>query len=226
MDQNFNWHKEVQKQWDDRADFWNESSQDMWENGSRKTILPFMKNYIKAGDKVADIGCGDGYASYQLWRIGYEVVGLDISESMIEKAKARSEEECMSFVQGDIANLPFSNDSFDAVLAINSLEWTEVPAHSLEELRRVVKKGGYLCIGILGPTAGPRNNSYPRLYGGETICNTVMPWEFRQLAEESGLEVVDGHGVYKKEVQERHYQGLTEKLQQALTFLWVFMLRK
>jgi ubiquinone/menaquinone biosynthesis C-methylase UbiE len=112
------------------------------------------------------------------------------------------------------------------MMAINVLEWTEKPAHVLAEFKRVLKKGGHLCAGILGPTAAPRMNSFNRLYGEETICNTMMPWEFEKLAEESGWKMIGGHGVHKKEVTDENYQGLSDELKQALSFMWVFMLRK
>lgn len=222
----FNWHKEAEKQWDQKASFWNKNSQNMWDEGSRKTIIPFLSNYVPGGSRIADIGCGDGYGSYKLNQAGYDVVGLDISTEMVEKAKARLENESLHFVQGDIAKLPFETESFDALMAINSLEWTEQPAKALEELIRIIKKEGHLCVGILGPTAKPRMNSYKRLYGETVICNTMMPWEFEQLAQELGIEVVDGQGVYKREVNEEQIKNLPNELKQALTFMWLFVLKK
>ena len=110
-------------------------------------------------------------------------------------------------------------------MAINSLEWTEEPLRALNEIKRVLQRDGYACIAILGPTAKPRENSYPRLYGKDVVCNTMMPWEFEQLAKEQGFEVVDGIGVYKRGVNEKMLGQLPTELQQALTFLWVFMLK-
>ena len=51
---------------------------------------------------------------------------------------------------------------------------------------------------MLGPTAGPRKQSFPRLYGKLVICNTMMPWEFERLALENGWEKVDELTVFKK----------------------------
>ena len=110
-------------------------------------------------------------------------------------------------------------------MAINSLEWTEEPLRALNEIKRVLKKDGYACIAILGSTAKPRENSYPRLYGKDVVCNTMMPWEFEQLAKEQGFKVVDGIGVYKRGVNEKMLGQLPTELQQSLTFLWVFMLK-
>ncbi|WP_101846702.1 class I SAM-dependent methyltransferase [Halobacillus sp. Marseille-P3879] len=222
----FNWHKEAEKQWDERSEFWNANSKNMWDTGSRKSIIPLIKKNVKLGQTIADLGCGDGYASYKLAQEGYQVTGLDISEDMIQLAKSRLENDRLTFVQGDITKLPFDNESFDAVMAINCLEWVEVPFSGLEEIRRTLKPGGKLCAGVLGPTAKPRMNSYRRVYGEEVICNTMMPWEFEQMALETGWELVDDHGVYKREAEGKDVLSLSKELQQALTFMWVFLLEK
>lgn len=226
MLKSFNWHHEAKMAWDQRAMFWNENSVNMWDNGSRKDIVPFIeKHFIKEAD-VLDVGCGDGYGTYKLSQSGYQVTGMDLSSEMIHLAKQRQDSAGISFLQGDVDDLPFTDHSYDGVVSINVLEWTKTPAKGLQELHRVLKKDGLLCVGILGPTAGPRGNSYPRLYGEQAICNTMMAWEFQKLALACNLAYIDGFGVYKEGVTEQNYQDLPLELQQALTFMWVFMLRK
>lgn len=222
----FNWQKEAQVQWDDRAGFWNENSEAMWDSGSRKDIIPFVEKHLKKGSNMYDIGCGDGYGTSKLHKSGFDVTGVDLSREMIALAKSRYPNKEVQFSQGDVSNLPLDNESADAVMCINVLEWTEEPAKALNELQRILKTSGYLFIGILGPTAGPRANSYPRLHGENTICNTMMPWEFQQLAMEHNWKYIDGLGVYKDGVKGEHHQGLSLELKQALSFMWVFCLEK
>ncbi|SFB04839.1 Methyltransferase domain-containing protein [Lentibacillus halodurans] len=226
MSQSFNWHKEAEVQWDNRAEFWNERSKEMWDRGSRKQIVPFIEKHLEKGSSIVDVGCGDGYGSYKLHKSGYNVTGVDISGEMIKLAKKRLYQEDIAFLQGDITSLPMCDASQDSMMAINVIEWTASPVDVLKELGRVLKKDGLLFAGILGPTAGPRMNSYPRLHGEKAICNTMMPWEFQQLASELHFEYMDGLGVFKKEVNGKHYEHLPLDLQQALTFMWVFLLRK
>ncbi|MFA9560510.1 class I SAM-dependent methyltransferase [Evansella sp. AB-rgal1] len=222
----FDWHKEAKNLWDEKADFWNQSSEGMWENGSRKSIVPFIQKHIPQGSYIGDLGCGDGYGSYKLGQAGYQVVGVDLSEEMIEKAKSLRGSETISFLQGDLTNVPFEDESFSGLMAINSIEWTESPLAALEEMKRVLKKDHLLCLGILGPTAAPRGNSYRRLYGEPVVFNTMMPWELELLALENGWEIVDGQGIYKRGVNEHHLSQLPKVLKQSLTFMWVFMLKK
>jgi ubiquinone/menaquinone biosynthesis C-methylase UbiE len=222
----FNWVSEAERQWNERSKFWNKNSREMWEVGSRKAILPFFLKYVKTAAKVCDFGCGDGYGSYKLTQSGYYVVGIDLSEEMIERARTQRVSEYLQFVKGDISKLELEDSSFDAVMAINSLEWTESPLAVLKEMRRVVKPNGYACVGILGPTAMPRANSYRRLYGEPVICNTMMPWEFEQLAKENGWEKLDDLPVYKRGADELKLHNLSNDLKQALSFMWVFMFKR
>ncbi|WP_369899915.1 class I SAM-dependent methyltransferase [Bacillus manliponensis] len=223
---NFNWHEAAQQKWDNNADFWNQNSEEMWDSGSRSKILPFFAQYVEQGAKIVDVGCGDGYGTYKASKAGYLAYGVDLSKEMIRMAKERGENERLSFVEGDLIALPFQDEEFDAVLAVNSLEWTEQPLLALEEIKRVLEPGGFACIAILGPTAAPRQNSFPRLYGKEAVCNTMMPWEFEHLALQEGFKMVDGIGVYKRGVNEKMIGQLSVELRQALTFMWVFMLKK
>ncbi|KJL02882.1 class I SAM-dependent methyltransferase [Priestia aryabhattai] len=222
----FNWHDQAQDEWNQKVSFWNSRSEEMWKNGSRKTVIPFIQKHLKKGALLADVGCGDGFGTSLLAASGYKAIGLDLSEEMVQKASELHKSENLSFAQADIMKLPLSSESVEGVMVINALEWTEHPRLALKELHRVVKRGGYACVGILGPTAQPRTNSYQRLYGEDVICNTMMPWEFEQLAKENGWEVIDGEGVYKRNVTDKLIGQLPQELKQALTFLWLFMLKK
>lgn len=219
----FNWKNESERQWDLRATSWHSKSLEMWENGSRKDIIPFIQTFLPIGSSICDMGCGDGYGSLKLAQEGYKVTGIDASEEMILRARKLLEGKDESFIKGDITSTPFLTNAFDAVMAINSLEWTESPLKVLYEMKRIVKERGYACIGILGPTAMPRTNSFERLYGKEVICNTMMPWEFERLAIENGWIKVDEMGVYKRGVTEELISSLPPDLKQALTFMWVFI---
>ena len=158
-----NWKSHAREKWNNKAGAWNENSKAMWDSGSRKEIMPFYKQHLKKDSAILDIGCASGYSTYKLNESGYNVVGMDISDEMIHLAKNHYPN--LTFRQGDVNDLPFSDASFDSILAINVLEWVEVPIIAVQELSRVLKDKGKLCIGILGPAAGPRNHAFERLYG-------------------------------------------------------------
>ncbi|WP_338754769.1 class I SAM-dependent methyltransferase [Bacillus sp. FJAT-52991] len=220
-----NWGTRAKDQWNEKADDWHAKSKEMWETGSRKDLVSFLGAHVQQPAIVADLGCGDGYGSLKLYEKGYEIVGVDLSDKMVELAKTYKQEG-LAFYQADLTQLPFEDESIQAVMAINSLEWTESPRDVLTEVKRVLAPNGKICAAILGPTAGPRANSYPRLTEEKVVMNTMMPWEFAKLAFEQGFNIIDEYHVYKDGVTAEHVVALPNELKQALTFMTVFMLEK
>ncbi|MED0737760.1 class I SAM-dependent methyltransferase [Aneurinibacillus thermoaerophilus] len=223
----FNWHAACETHWNKMSGHWQANSREMWENGSRKTILPTLSSYIKPElGPVLDAGCGDGYGSAKLAELGFSVIGLDISEEMIKKAEKRIKPGLrLSFVKADLRELPFEKQSFQAIMAINVIEWTDDPRRMLISLKEYLKPGGLLALGILGPTAAPREHGYRRLYGEDVVINTMMPWECGRLLTEIGYTILHQEGVYKRGVTEEMTSTLSLELRQALSFLWMFYVR-
>jgi 2-polyprenyl-3-methyl-5-hydroxy-6-metoxy-1,4-benzoquinol methylase len=96
--------------------------------------------------RILDVGSGDGYFADRVSRLkgSGEVFGIDISETAINKAKINY--PTLNFSQGQIESLAFSDSFFDTVFAIEVLEHIVDVQRAIEELRRVLKKGGYLAI--------------------------------------------------------------------------------
>ncbi len=222
------WNRNVAHQWNENAANWHARSEEMWERGSRKPVLPLFTRLVSPADgPVLDAGCGDGYASWQLARRGYAVEGIDIAEEMIHLAQGNGPQGFpIRFQTGDVTRLPYDDGHFAGILSINVVEWTQSPLAALREFHRVLKPGGVLLLGILGPTAGPRSYSYRRLYGEPAIQNTMMPWEARQLAEENGYRLIAEEHVYKEGVTPGLAGQLSAELRQALSFLTLFALEK
>lgn len=98
---------------------------------------------------VTDIGCGIGDDARMLaGRVspGGEVIGLDSSEAMIEKAIAAGTSPGLRFAVADAAALPLADGSCDAVRADRMLQHVEDPLRVLLEMRRVLKPGGRLVV--------------------------------------------------------------------------------
>ncbi|WP_079509479.1 class I SAM-dependent methyltransferase [Mesobacillus jeotgali] len=215
------WKQESEKLWDSMATSWNSRSKGMWEEGSRKDIVSFIKKFVSPGSAICDLGCGDGVGSRKLAEAGYVITGIDVSEEMLEKAR-QGAINC-DFIKAHLADNGIQDNTFEAVMAINSIEWTDSPYDSLKEVARILKPDGFACIAILGPTAAPRKNSFRRLYGEEVFCNTIMPWELEKMAGENGWKKVGEYGVFKKAAEQLSLGSLPLELQQSLSFMWVFM---
>jgi ubiquinone/menaquinone biosynthesis C-methylase UbiE len=102
--------------------------------------------------KVLDAGTGPGTLVRELaWRLpGLQVYGIDLSEDMIRlaRAHARSEqlEERVHFESGDVAHLPYPDQSFDVVVSTISMHHWDELEQPLRELYRVLRPGGRLWI--------------------------------------------------------------------------------
>lgn len=100
---------------------------------------------VSPGDRVLDACCGTGdLALADLRAGGARVTGLDFSERMLERARAKSSE--VEWVQGDALALPFADGSFDGAtvgFGVRNLDDLEA---GLRELRRVLRPGGRLGI--------------------------------------------------------------------------------
>ena len=105
-----------------------------------------------AGRAILDAGCGDGMLALELARLGADVAGVDADGEMIAAAQeaARAAGVKARFDVGRIEALPFSDASFDAVVAVTVLCLVADPARALAELARVLKPGEILMLGELG----------------------------------------------------------------------------
>ena len=93
---------------------------------------------------VADIGCGPAHVGRYLFDRGVDVVGVDLSEGMLDVARRRNPE--MRFEKADVNQLPFADDELGGAVAFYSLIHLDDIAPALRELHRAITSGGVLCI--------------------------------------------------------------------------------
>ncbi len=104
---------------------------------------------IVAGDRVLDVGCGTGVLTRELPRcVGRtgSVTGFDLSQSMLDVARMHC--PGVSLQQGNVTELPFDDACFDVVVSAFMLMFVESPAQAIAEMRRVLRPGGRLVIGV------------------------------------------------------------------------------
>jgi ubiquinone/menaquinone biosynthesis C-methylase UbiE len=108
---------------------------------------------LQPGARALDVACGDGvYCAWLAEQVGPDgrVVGVDISPAYLRAAERHVREqglaERVTLRQGDIARLPFDDDSFDLVWCAHSLYSLPDPVAALHEMRRVVRPGGMVAV--------------------------------------------------------------------------------
>ena len=104
---------------------------------------------------ILDLGCGKGRFASHLVASGARVVGLDLSTAMLGQARG------LDRVKASARRLPFGDQTFDAVVAIEVLEHVGTIDGVLDEARRVLKPGGRLVI--IDKNAGALNSRRPWL---------------------------------------------------------------
>jgi SAM-dependent methyltransferase len=150
----------------------------------------FLVEHCPTG-KVLDVGCGTGSLAARLAAAGYEVVGVDPSERMIELSRAKAPE--VPVVQGSGAELPFPDDSFDVVLSVATMHHIAEPTQvrrTLHEMVRVARPSGRVLVW----DHNPRNPYWGRLMarvpqdrGDERLIGDA---ELRAGLHDAGAEIL------------------------------------
>jgi demethylmenaquinone methyltransferase/2-methoxy-6-polyprenyl-1,4-benzoquinol methylase len=129
---------------------------------------------VRPGDRVLDACCGTGDLALAAREVGGEVVALDFSERMLERARRKS--TAVEWVQGDVLALPFPDESFDAATVGFGVRNVEDLEAGLRELARVVRPGGRLgCLEITRPR-GPLRPFFRLWFDGLVpLAGKVLP---------------------------------------------------
>ncbi|TDQ02239.1 bifunctional demethylmenaquinone methyltransferase/2-methoxy-6-polyprenyl-1,4-benzoquinol methylase UbiE [Leifsonia sp. 115AMFTsu3.1] len=113
----------------------------LWRVATTRAVAP------RAGETILDVAAGTGTSSASLARNGASVVAADFSAGMIDVGRQRQAgNPFIRFVQADAMDLPFDDDTFDAVTISFGLRNIVDPKKALAEFFRVVKPGGRVVV--------------------------------------------------------------------------------
>ena len=147
--------------------------------------------HVENAQEILEVGCGIGVGPARAARMyGCRVVGVDISERMIEWSRQRAREERVQdrieLQVADVLALPFDSDRFDATLCESVLAFVADKGQAIRELVRVTKPGGYVGLNeafLLTRTPSPRAVELARGMGSEIV--SLDAW--RAFWDASGL---------------------------------------
>ena len=124
---------------------------------------------VQPDDHVLDIGCGGGMAVELIARIAVDgfVAGIDYSEEMVQQALKRNAAAVragrVEIRHGNVAALPYNDESFDKVIALESFYFWPEPVANLQEVRRVMTPGGLLALAMEGSKESPNQQKQSAL---------------------------------------------------------------
>lgn len=139
--------------------------------------------------QILEVACGTGRFTVMLANRGANIVGMDISEAMLEQGRNKAAETGvdgdLSFMQGDAGRLPFPDNHFDTVFAMRFFHLAPDPEGFIQEMRRVSTDQVFF-------------DTFNR-YSARSIYNWALPMgsrlysgrEARELAVGAGLEVAN-----------------------------------
>jgi demethylmenaquinone methyltransferase/2-methoxy-6-polyprenyl-1,4-benzoquinol methylase len=169
---------------------------------------------VTPGDRVLDACCGTGDLALAALEAGGRVTGVDFSERMLERARAKS--EAVEWVRGDALALPFADASFDAATVGFGVRNLDDLERGLRELRRVLVPAGHLAILEITRPRGPLRPFYRLWFDGLVplagkllpggSAYTYLPASVRRFPEAEDLaELMRGGGF--QDVRYRHFAG-------------------
>jgi demethylmenaquinone methyltransferase / 2-methoxy-6-polyprenyl-1,4-benzoquinol methylase len=147
---------EVRRMFDRIAPVYDAMNRVMTAGLDRRWRRVTIDETVRRGDRTLDACCGTGDLAIEARAHGADVIGLDFSARMLERARQKA--PGLEFVEGDLLALPFEDASFDSATVGFGVRNVDDLAAGIDELRRVLRGGGRL--GILEITT-PRGRLAP-----------------------------------------------------------------
>ena len=159
--------------------------------------IEFLQTHIKIpkDSKILDLCCGNGRHTVELKKLGYDVVGLDLSEDLLEVARSKASEDGLDlhFVQCDMREIPYENYFDFVVQFFTSFGYFETDAENqrvLSAISKALKSGGKFMIDYMNP---------------DCIVKNLVAKDEKQIAEDVSI------------IQERWIDDSTHRVNKKIT---------
>lgn len=199
-------------------DYWNERAKEQldpraithYDVHQREFEIETIKKFLNKDQRVLDLGCGNGFTTCKINHLVKEIVGIDFSPEMIERAKRENDIDGsnIKFIVGDARNLNL-DEKFDVIITqrcfINILDW-EKQQESLKTVSSLLKEGG-LYLMFEGCSNRKRSlNDVRKLHG----LDIVPPVEYNLDFEEDKLKPFMGDMLtLEDEISFGNYEYIT-----------------
>lgn len=165
-----------------------------------------LSRFVKNGDEVLDVGCGNGRLIQLFFDTHVSYTGVDQSEELIAIAKEKYPDK--NFTVAGMELLPFADESFDAVYCIaafHHLPTDELRLQSLKEMKRVLKPDGLIIIMNWNLASAWAQNKVKK-----------KDWKIGSSREHYIISWKNAKG---EEMGERHYWSITVEAMECLSAL-------
>ena len=114
----------------------------------KKIVHDFLES--PKNKKILDAATGTGRFAIYLAKFGAKITACDLSEKMLHIGRNKAVENKINvrFEIGNVEDLPYPTEMFDFVIAIRIMMHLKSPKRGLKEMKRVLKKGGYIIFEI------------------------------------------------------------------------------
>lgn len=161
------------------------------DQGNLDTVVRLAE--VTDKDRVLDVATGTGFLAAAICRVCREVVATDITLSMLEEARIRTEREVNArFALADVEHLPFAGDSFDLVTCRIALHHFPRPLAALSEMTRVCRpKGRVVIMDIVSSEDEAKSEHHNRMERLRDVSHVkeYRRSELQEMMEGSGLAV-------------------------------------
>ena len=143
--------------------------------------------------KILDLGCGEGTLAKETQNKGARVIGVDLSENMVIKAKENGTE---AFVMG-VTNLQFKDETFDKVFSNAVLHWVKDLNTSASEIFRILKKDGKFVaeFGGFGNINSLCQTMQEVFSVHDDFGEFINPWNFVSVEEYRDILINNGFEI-------------------------------
>lgn len=178
---------------------------------------------ITPGMKVLDMGCGiGGPARYFATEFGCEVLGVDITPEYVDVARMLTKKVGLSdkvaFHCNDVTSLPYENNIFDMIWALNVTMNIKNRDALYQEMHRMLKVGGTIAISELGK--GPNGQPYYPLPWARdpSYCFLIEPNIMRSKLERAGFRILEWvDETARRKAEEGNSQKNVDNIKTPLT---------
>lgn len=168
---------------------------------------------IKEGDIVLDLGSGAGFDCFlAAKKVGLKgkVIGIDMTEEMINKAKANAEkygDKNVEFRLGEIEKLPVEDNSIDVAISNCVINLVPDKEKAFKEIYRVLKKGGKMYISdiVLLENLSKEQKKDKDLLSG-CVAGALLKDDYLEIIKDAGFIIKNFSE--DKEISKRQYQGI------------------